>query len=301
MFYDGNYFLHVSNYYNYIHSRKQRLSIAGLHDFIRQQVALEEGTDVRLCQVVDSHYFRGRLNAKEASQRGNLLYFDRVFDDILMSQGVITHYLPIKNRNGRKEEKGVDVWMALEAYELAIHKKFDVLVLIASDGDFVPLIRKVNTLGTRVMVLSWDFEFTDDNGREVVTRTSQDLLEEVTYPIAMHELIDNRVRKNDPLINTLFVRSERSYEDFSGPEGSEDSSVDYTDDGEVHQSTTVHLKDGYGFISYPPNNLYFHYSDVDGDFNELIVGDTVEFSIGRNDRGQEVARNVKKIMVGIDV
>ena len=35
VFYDGNYFLHVSNYYNYSHERKNRLSIAGLHHFIK--------------------------------------------------------------------------------------------------------------------------------------------------------------------------------------------------------------------------------------------------------------------------
>ncbi|MEZ5172126.1 MAG: NYN domain-containing protein [Bacteroidia bacterium] len=162
VFYDGNYFLHVSNYYNYFHERRRRISIAGLHHFIRQQIAEEMAVDVSLCHVVDAHYFRGRMSAYEASQRGNQLYNDRLFDDVLMSEGVVTHYLPLRTRGGRKEEKGIDVWLALEALELTWMKKYDVLVLITSDGDFVPLIRKVNTLGTRVMVLSWDFEYTDD-------------------------------------------------------------------------------------------------------------------------------------------
>ncbi len=37
VFYDGNYLLHASNYYNYIHGRRNRLSINGLHSFIRNQ------------------------------------------------------------------------------------------------------------------------------------------------------------------------------------------------------------------------------------------------------------------------
>ncbi len=41
----------------------------------------------------------------------------------------------------------------VEAFELAIYKQFNVLALIACDGDYVPLVRKLNTLGTRVMVL----------------------------------------------------------------------------------------------------------------------------------------------------
>ena len=101
VFYDGNFFLHTSNYYNYIHPQKRRLSINGLHQFIRYKVAEEEGIDVKDCRIVEAHYFRGRLNASDASQRGNQLYNDRVFDDILMSEGVSTHYLPLRNFFGR--------------------------------------------------------------------------------------------------------------------------------------------------------------------------------------------------------
>ena len=85
VFYDGNFLLHASNYYNYIHPIKRRLSLSGLHRFILQRVAEEEQIDPMWCQITEAHYFRGRLNAAEAAQRGNQLYNDRVFDDILMS------------------------------------------------------------------------------------------------------------------------------------------------------------------------------------------------------------------------
>lgn len=286
VFYDGNYFLHVSNYYNYEHIRRRRLNIAGLHEFIRHQVGQEEGTDVKLCQIVDSHYFRGRLNAQEASQKADTLYWDRVFDDILMSQGITTHFLPLKSFGGIKQEKGIDVWLALEAFELAFYKRFNVLVLIASDGDYVPLVRKLNTLGTRVMVLSWDFEYTTDSGKKFITRTSQDLLEEVTYPIAMHEIIDNRVKRNEPLIMNLFVAGENKRILLDAQ--TEKSNIKY---GEI-----LSLKNGFGFIKYPPNNLFFHFTSVlDSDFNDLKAGDKVQFIIGKNEDGGDVAKNVKVI------
>jgi uncharacterized LabA/DUF88 family protein len=261
--------------------------VAGLHEFIRNQVAQEEGTDVRLCQIVDSHYFRGRLSAREANY--TQLYNERAFDDILMSEGVITHYLPIKSWAGKREEKGIDVWLALEAFELAYYKRFSVLVLIACDGDYVPLIRKLNTLGTRVMVLSWDFEYVKDDGQSMVTRTSQDLLEEVTYPVAMHEIIENRVRKNEPLINNLFV-TKKPTEKISTPATSESDSLPKT-------STILNLHKGYyGFIKYPPNNLYFCTTDlVDIDFNDLEQGASVQFTIGKNIEGKDVAKNVKLV------
>ncbi len=297
VFYDGNYFLHVSNYYNYDHPRKRRLSIAGLHEFIRNQVAQEENTDPSLCRIVDAHYFRGRLSAQEAYQRGAVLYWDRVFDDILMSAGVITHYLPLKNVNGRREEKGIDVFLALEALEQSFYKRYDVLVLIASDGDYVPLVRKVNNIGTRVMVLSWDFEFTTDAGKPMVTRTAQDLLEEASYPVPMHEIIDNRLRRNDPVITNLFVPGaetrRRNHPNFDEEPAREEEPME-GEVGELMISEILSLKSGYGFIRYPPNNLFFHYSTVQEiDFNELEVGDQVEFVLERNEEGQLIATEVR--------
>lgn len=290
VFYDGNYFKHVSNYYNYSHERKSRLSVQGLHHFIKNHVAQKEGTGERLCQIVDAHYFRGRLSANEASEQGNALYYDRMFDDILSSQGVTTHYLPVKtSKSGVRHEKGIDVWLALEAFELAFYKRFNVLVLIASDGDYVPLIRKLNTLGTRVMVLSWDFEYTNDNGRNMVTRTSQDLLEEVTYPVAMHEIIDNRVRKNEPIINNLFVPQSRERvfkRNKDKPQAKNSGNI----------GIILNLNSGFGFIKNKnyPNNLFFFFQSLVGvDFNDLKIGDTVTFEVGKNDKDEEVAVNIK--------
>ena len=290
VFYDGNYFSHVSNYYNYMHDRKSRLSIAGLHHFIRNNVAQQEGTDERLCQIVDAHYFRGRLSASEAFNQGNTLYYDRVFDDILSYEGVATHYLPLKtNQSGQRQEKGIDVWLALEAFELAFYKRFDVLVLIACDGDYVPLVRKLNTLGTRVMILSWDFEYTNDYGTKMITRTSQELLEEVTYPVTMHEIIDNRVKKNEPIINNLFVpqNKERVFEKTKDKDKKvEDENV----------GTILYLNKGFGFIktSKYSKNLFFHYQSTVGvDFNDLKQNDIVFFDVEKNDKGEDVAINIK--------
>ncbi|MBA9079370.1 MULTISPECIES: NYN domain-containing protein [Rufibacter] len=296
VFYDGNYFLQVSNYYAYGHSRKRRISISGLHEFIRDQVAEEEGLDPRLCKIVDAHYFRGRLNAYDASQRGDTLYWDRVFDDILMSEGVTTHYLPVRTTpDGYKQERGIDVWLALEAFEQAFYKRFDVLVLISSDGDYVPLVRKVNTLGTRVMALTWEFEYTTDNGQRMTTRPSQDLLAEVTYPLAMHGIIDQRLARHDAAIQRLFVQPDQKRTTTSQPVEYDDDQEDNVGNSSSHgEGEIMSLKNGYGFIKFPPNNLFFHFTNViDTDFNELRVGDRVEFDIDRDDEGNDIAKAVK--------
>lgn len=288
VFYDGNYFLHVSNYYAYHHERRSRLSIAGLHEFVRHRIAEEEKKDFHLCQIVDAHYFRGRLSAQEASVEGNRLFYDRLFDDILMMEGVTTHYLPVRTVQGYRQERGIDVWMALEAFELTLHKQFDVVILIASDSDFVPLVRKLHTLGVRVMLLAWDYEYYDEEGRRRSTVTSQYLWEEVTYPVAMQNVIDD---DNDDLfpVSRLFVERKKI--------ALADEVPVEIEEGETKSSTIYSLKDGYGFISFPQtNNLFFHYSFlVETDFNDLREGDTVEFTLSKNERGEHIARNVKLI------
>ena len=60
-------------------------------------------------------------------------------------------------------------------------------------------------------------------------------------------------------------------------------------------SEILSLKNGFGFIRYPNNNLFFHSQDVIGDFYDLAVGDSVEFVIEQNAQKQDVAKCVKKI------
>lgn len=281
VFYDGNFLLHASNYYNYIHPVKRRLSLGGLHNFIRHRVAEEEGIEPSKCQIAQAHYFRGRLNAAEAAQRGNQLYNDRVFDDILMSEGIQPHYLPLRNLQGKKEERGIDVWLSLEAYELAMTGRIDTVVLIVSDTDYTPLMRKLTGLGLRIMLLSWEFEYVNDDGVKMVTKTSHELLSLATYPVAMHDVINYGVQQNNLLISEMFV----------APDPSRQAREQTFETSEI-----LSLKNGFGFIKYPNNNLFFHYQDVVGEFADLNVGDPVEFTIEQNQQKQDVAKNVRKLL-----
>ncbi|WP_310398125.1 NYN domain-containing protein [Hymenobacter sp.] len=300
VFYDGNYFLKISDYYYFQHERKARISLEGLHEYIRHQVAEEEDVDVRLAQITDAHFFRGRLSATEARDKDRLFH-DRLLDDILMNLGVQTHYMALKTRDGRLQEKGIDVWLSLEALELALHKTLDVVVLIAGDSDYVPLIRKLNTVGTRVMLLNWDFKYEDFKGETRVTRASQQLLEQVTYPVAMHDVIDRGLQQQDEVVEALFVNqsepaafapSTASAPKLARPTGPTAAGPV----GTLGMSTIKNLKNGFGFVVMPPNNLFFSYADLtEGDFNDLREGDWVEFTVGRNHRDEDCARNVRKV------
>ncbi len=288
VFYDGSYFTHVSNYYNYVHSHRRRLHIGGLHDFVKHMVAEKEGTTPNLCHIIDSHFFRGRFTAREANEKPNQLYYDRVFDDVLMYNGVQTHYLPVKDMMGRKREKGIDVLMALETYELCMLKRYDIVALVASDGDHVPLVRKLHALGCKTMLLGWDFEFTDqESGEMQTTKTSTDLWNEVSYPLPMHDLIEEGLKEDDEVVRELFVVREIRELEVDGVERPAPVLVD----DERHRSTIMSLMNGYGFIRYPDNNLFFRYDDLqEAAFEDLRINDPVEFNLAMNNKGQRVAR-----------
>lgn len=296
IFYDGNYLLHVSNYYNYFHERKSRISLHGLHKYIKYYVSSIEDIDTKYVTITESHYFKSRLSVKEVGNKQNQLFFDRLFDDVLMMENVVAHYHPVRNIQGIKMEKEIGMNLALHAYEIASNKRIDLLVLVACDGDYVSLIKKVNVLGIKVLLISWDFEYTDDQNYLRMTKTSQDLIEEATYHLALNEIIDDPANKGNSFVEGLFVsKLDRRYDipQYFDEVGNEDLST-LERDNQIHESSILSLKNGYGFIKYPPNNLFFHYQSVqDADFNELQIGDEVLFEIAKKDNGEELAINVR--------
>lgn len=72
-------------------------------------------------------------------------------------------------------------------------------------------MRKLNGIGTRTMVLAWDFSstFTTPKGetKTGTTRTAQSLIEASTYPVIMTTRIDSRETKKDEerYVRGLFV------------------------------------------------------------------------------------------------
>lgn len=275
VFYDGTYFFKVSNYYLYQHERRARLSFKGLHEFILSEVARCEGMDIRHCQIVDAAYFRGRLSAQQAQEQDKL-YSDRVFEDVLMRANVTMFQRHLRSRqDGGFEEKGIDVWLALEAYEMASLKKYDVCVIVTGDGDFVPLVNKLNTLGSRVMLIAWDFSYERD-GRNYTTHAATELIDRVNYPIMMDTEIDSRERRKDPLIDGLFM------ERASLPSAA-------TDSGNRKGSVlSFSSEKGFGFIKPigGGENIFFHVKDVNGLDQEAIhVGLKVNFILRRNEKG----------------
>jgi cold shock CspA family protein/uncharacterized LabA/DUF88 family protein len=300
VFYDGAYFFKVSSYYLFQHERRARLSFRGLHDFIISEVAQREGIPHSRCRIVDATYFQGRLTAQQASDQDRL-FSDRVFEDALTRADIALcqQHLAVRP-DGAYEEKRIDVWLALEAFEMTCLKKYDVVALITGDGDFVPLVRKLNTLGARVMLLGWEFEFEREDGRTMRTQVSTGLIDRVNYAVMMKPLIDDRSRRHDTLIDNLFMPRVDSGADWEGrsfhrQEISRALPADFVEGAEL-QGTIVNLiaSKGYGFIKPDTgnDNYFFHASDlIDVSIDDLRFDDRVIFTTARGEKGI-VAKNV---------
>ena len=62
--------------------------------------------------------------------------------------------VPASNGSGKQE--GTDVEIALVAYDYAVEKRCDCVLLITGDGDFSPLVRRLHEKGIIVEVISFE-------------------------------------------------------------------------------------------------------------------------------------------------
>lgn len=183
VFIDGGYYAKVNRALKATDSSIIR--VRALFDFIQKRIAAAEGINTSDSQIVEAHYFRGRFRVKDAYDK-HLLYNERKFEDTLIENDVIFHYKHLREveRDGIVQviEKGVDVWFALEAYELATFRKFDYVVLITGDADHEMLVRKLKALKIKTVLLTWNLTNVD--------ATSPLLKEEAGYHWELSQLIE---------------------------------------------------------------------------------------------------------------
>ena len=271
IFYDGSYFAHISNHYRHEHEAGSRLDVRGLHKFTRECVADACGG---VCKIVEAHYFRGRFPPNGVNRLH--LYRERQFEDALMKSNVTTHFLPVMDPDNGGREKGIDVWFALETYDVACQGKLDAAVLVAGDSDYVSLLRKLHAKGVATFVLAWNL-----NG----TKTSRILMEEACHAVDMAAAIDEMFEKGD---TGIFL-----------PHKSDKRPVMRGNKQEGVVASLPYGKD-FGFLSSGDDegNLFFHKTWVIGDvrFNQMVEGDAVEFvpSANPND-GRPTAIDVEVI------
>jgi hypothetical protein len=111
--------------------------------------------------------------------------------------GVKPHYLP-RNRYG---EKGVDIELGLEMLTAGITRRIDIAVLVATDGDFVPLARRLKALGIPVVLLGFHLP----HARPKPICLSCQLTDAVSWALPMQDIIDHPLDADRSLVEQLFL------------------------------------------------------------------------------------------------
>ncbi len=138
----------------------------------------------------------------------------------LETSGVQRISLPLRSAQSKDgkpayKEEAVDTSLvfgvAKDFYTSKIEDRFDWLVLVAGDGDLVPLVQGLSTEGVRTLIIYFDFSTPFGT-----TRASQGLLEAAEKVISLESLLKERV---DSDAKAVFTATEKPA-DKKGTEGS---------------------------------------------------------------------------------
>ncbi len=192
VFIDGGYYSKINEALEEQFS--QNIVVDKLFKYIRTKIAELSGETECNCIITQSHYYRGRYRAQDAAHK-NILFAERRFEDNLIENDVIFHYKHLREVQRNDEttviEKGIDVWFALDAFQLSLIHNFDYVVLITGDADHEMLVNKLQTIKSRVILLTWNL------GPQ--SSTSRLLREEAWKHIELRE----ECKDNEELRNSL--------------------------------------------------------------------------------------------------
>ena len=216
VFYDGAYFKQGQLFFRY-KERRGWFSLPELHNTIEKYVASKAKSPMEVTKVVGAHFYDGRATTNVAD--GDQLERERDFEMALITAGIVPHYLTLSERpkstssSGDIEwqilQKGVDVKMALDVLDFAHENRLDVAVLITGDADFVPLVRKITSLGKQALIAHFDIEpWKDDRGiSHRPTYASRGLIDAATFSLNFNTFVKDPDWKTE--VRSLFFQPKR--------------------------------------------------------------------------------------------
>jgi len=93
-------------------------------------------------------YFYTAYNPYDEEDRREMMKFLRVLE----SGGFSVKAVPLRLREGRLVEKGVDVALVTDMLLLAFNNAYDTAILVSGDADFVEAVKSIKSMGKRVEV-----------------------------------------------------------------------------------------------------------------------------------------------------
>lgn len=102
-------------------------------------------------KLTSCRYYVGVVRAKENDARGQKMRIaqTKLFEN-LRKQKISLFYGYLMDSGGKYHEKGVDVHIATDLLVGAYEDLYDTAILISSDSDLVPAVRKIKSLGKKL-------------------------------------------------------------------------------------------------------------------------------------------------------
>ncbi|MEZ4103079.1 MAG: NYN domain-containing protein [Candidatus Paceibacterota bacterium] len=168
---DGTYFYIINNYYGSVSRHKRSFEIPLLIQYFQKVIAkaLKEKVD-------DIEFLHGHLYIGVRDSEINRFQSEEMVE--YGDAGIVTHVSPlITHPDGKSREKGVDTSLVADGTEWISRDEIDVLVLIAGDADFIPLVRKSKKFKKNIFLFYWNINLGKDYKEDI--STSGKLVEEL--------------------------------------------------------------------------------------------------------------------------
>lgn len=187
LYIDGNFTVHIHKYL--AKEFKKTIDWNKLLEYIKDKISKEEQ---KQC-LLQAQFFVGTGKTTTDIER------DYLFNAMEHAR-IIKHATPLKNKSsGGLKEDAVDTNLVFFATQDFYKKeRYDYLVLLAGDSDFVPLAQGLSDEGVKTFVLYMDFS--DESLG--TTKTSQYLLELTNTRVDIESLRRERV---DEKIKSIFI------------------------------------------------------------------------------------------------
>ena len=111
-------------------------------------------------EITSARYYVGAIRVmNEKDKRGMILRNNqRKLFNRLKTNNIILKLGHLMQNNGKYHEKGVDVQIAIDLLIGAYEDYYDEAILISSDTDLIPAIKKVKHLGKKVKYIGFAYQ-----------------------------------------------------------------------------------------------------------------------------------------------
>lgn len=147
-------------------------------------------------KIISKRYYVGVVRAKEGNEKGQQLRKEqqRLFSHLTSpDQNFIIKYGFLMNNDGAYHEKGVDVKIAVDLLVGAYENIYDTAILISSDTDLIPVIKKIKHIGKEVEYIG--FAHKPSLAMQKYANLSRLIIKDELEPFILRDLLTKNNKK----------------------------------------------------------------------------------------------------------